>query len=77
MDFRELKIDGLIVTGALSSAIPKANLRKIRILAPHTILIEGPPPEFQIMVANGQLDAPIATVNLHFEVGNITFRDSS
>ena len=76
MDFGELKIDGLIGTGALSSAIPEADLRKIRLLAPHTILNEGPPPAFQIMVANGQLEAPIATVELQFEVGDITFREN-
>ena len=75
MDFGELNIDGLIDTGALSSAIPKAALRKFRLLVPHTILNEGPPPEFQIMVANGQLEAPIATVELQFEVGDITFRE--
>ena len=75
MDFRELNIDGLIDTGALSSAIPEADLRKIRLLAPHTILNNGPPPEFQIMVANGQLEAPIATVEFQFEVGDITFRE--
>ena len=38
MDFGELNIDGLIDTGALSSAIPEADLRKNRLLAPHTIL---------------------------------------
>ena len=75
MGFGELNIDGLIDTGALSSAIPEADLRKIRLLAPHTILNEGPPPEFQIMVANGQLEAPIATVELKFEVSDITFRE--
>ena len=77
MDFGELNIDGLIDTGALSSAsaIPEADLRKIRLLAPHTILNEGPPPELQFMVANGQLEAPIATVELQFEVGDITFRE--
>ena len=74
MDFAELKIDGLIDTGALSSAILEADLRKIRLLAPHTILNEVPPPEFQIMIANGQLEAPIATVELQVEVGDITFR---
>ena len=57
----------------MSSAIPEADLRKIRLLAPHTILNEGPLPEFQIMVANGQLEAPIATIELQFEVGDITF----
>ena len=50
MDFGELTIDGLIDTGALSSAIPEADLRKIRLLDPHTILNEGPPPEFQILL---------------------------
>ena len=75
MDFGESNNDGLIDTGALSSAIPEADLRKIRLLAPHTVINEGPPPEFQIMVANGQLEAPIATVELQFEVGNITFRE--
>ena len=59
----------------MSSAIPEADLRKIRLLAPHTILNESPPAEFQTMVANGQLEAPIATVEMHFEVGDITFRE--
>ena len=75
MAFGELNIDGLIDTGALSSAIPEADLRKIPLLAPHTKLNEGPPPELQIMVANGQLEAPIATVELQFEIGDITFRE--
>ena len=75
MHFGELNIDGLIDTGALSSAIPEADVRKNRILAPHTILHEGPLPEFQIMVANGQLEAPIATVELQFEVGDFTYRE--
>ena len=75
MDYGELKIDGLIDMGGLSSAIPAADSREVRLLAPHTILNEGPPPEFQIMIANGQLEAPIATVELQFEVGDITFRE--
>ena len=64
MDFGELNINGLRDTGALSGAIPEADIRKIRLLASHTIINEGPPPEFQIMVANEQLEAPIATVEL-------------
>ena len=77
MHFRELSIVGLIDTGAFSSAIPELDIRKILLLAPHTILNEGPPPEFQIMVANGQLEAPIATVELHVEVGDIFSEKSS
>ena len=58
LDFGELTLDGLVDTGALSSAIPETDLRKIRILAPQSIVKEGPAPNFQIMVANGQLETP-------------------
>ena len=76
MNLVELNIDGLIDTGALSTAFAEADLSKIRLLAPHTILNEGPSPEFQIMVANGQIEAPIATVELHIGVGDIAFREN-
>ena len=52
MVFGELKIDGLIGTGTLSSAILEADFRKIRLMAPYAKLNEGPPLEFQIMVGN-------------------------
>ena len=76
MDFGELTIDGLIDTGAfLSSAIPEADLRKLRLLAPQSIVKEGPAPTFQIMVANGQLETPKSTVELKFEVGDFEFHE--
>ena len=71
MDFGKLTLDGLVDTGALSSAIPEADLRKIRLLAPQSIVKEGPAPNFQNMVANGQLETPKSTVELKFEVGDI------
>ena len=75
MDFGELTIDGLIDTGALSSAIPEMDLRKIRLLSPQSVIREGPPPNFQIMVANGQLETPKSTIELKFEVGDIEFHE--
>ena len=75
MDFGELTLDGLVDTGALSSAIPEADLRKIRLLAPQSIVKEGPAPNFQIMVANGQLETPKSTVELKFEVSDIEFHE--
>ena len=75
MDFGELTLDGLVDTGALSSAIPEADLRKIRLLAPQSIVKEGPAPNFQIMVANGQLETPKSTVELKFEIGDIEFHE--
>ena len=75
MDFGELTLDGLLDTGALSSAIPKADLRKIGLLAPQSIVNEGPAPNFQIMVANEQLETPKSTVEPKFEVGVIEFHE--
>ena len=75
MDFEELTIDGLIDTGAHSSAIPEADFRKIRLLAPQSIVKEGLAPSFQIMIANGDLEKPKSTVELKFEVGDIEFHE--
>ena len=67
-DFGELTLDGLVDTGALSSAIPEADLRKIRLLAPQSTIKEGPAPNVQIMVAIGQLETPKSTVELKFDI---------
>ena len=77
MNFGELSLDGLVVTGALSSAIPEADLRKIRLLASYEISIikEDPAPNIQIMVANGQLETPKSRVELKFEIGDIDFHE--
>ena len=75
MDFDELTLDGLVVTGALSSAIPEADLRKIRLLAPPSIIKEGPAPNFRIIVASGQLETPESTVEPKFDVGDIDFHE--
>ena len=68
-----MTIDGLIDAGALSSAIPQLDLRKIRLLSPQSVIREGPPPNFQIITVNGQLETPKSTTELKFEVGDIEF----
>ena len=75
MDFNELTLDGLVDTRALSSAIPETDLRKICLLAPQSIIKEGPAPNFQMIVANGQLENPGSTVELKFEVENLQFHE--
>ena len=75
MDIGELTIDGLVDTGALTSAIPESDLRKIKLLTTQSFIKEGPPPNFQIMVANGQLETPKATEELRFDVGDIVFHE--
>ncbi|MEO1765324.1 MAG: hypothetical protein AAFR83_26180, partial [Cyanobacteria bacterium J06629_18] len=61
MDFGEITIDGLIDTGALSSAIPEADLNKIKLLANKAVIEYGEPPNFHIIVANGGIEHPMGT----------------
>ena len=76
MDFEKLTLDGPIDTGALTSAISEQDLNKIKLLAPEAITDTGPAPNFQIMVANGQLETPIGTVCLTFEVADFMFKEN-
>ena len=76
MDFEKLTLDGLIDTGALMSAISEQDLNKIKLLANDAIRETGPPPNFQIMVANGRLEVPIGTVLLKFEVADFMLREN-
>ena len=76
MDFEKLTLDGLIDTGALTSAISEQDPNKIKLLANEAIKETGPPPNFQIMVANGQLEVPIGTVLLEFEVADFMLKEN-
>ena len=76
MDFQNLTLDCLIDTGALTSAISEQDLNKIKLLANDAIKETGPPPNFQIMVANGQLEVPIGTVLLEFEVADFMLKEN-
>ena len=66
MDFGEITLVGLVDTEALSSAIPEADPRKLRLLAPQSIIKECPAPNFHIMVANGQQETPKSTDEYNF-----------
>ena len=75
MDFVELTIDGLIDTGALSSTFSEMDRWKIRLLSLQSVIREGIPPNFRILVSNGQLGTPKTTIELKFEVGDIEFHE--
>ena len=55
--------------------MPEMDLRKIRLLSPQSVIREGLPPTFQILVAYGQLEIPKSTIELKFEVGEIEFHE--
>ena len=49
-----LTVDALLDSGAYVSAIAKNDLDTVKKKAPHSILKNDDPPNFQIQVANGQ-----------------------
>ena len=64
LDFENgLTIDAIVDSGAYVSAIAQKQLDRIQQQAPSNILKTDDPPNFQIQVANGQLDKPTATAD--------------
>ena len=74
LDFENnLTLDALVDSGAFVSAIAQDDLETIKQKAPNHILKIDDPPNFQIQVANGQLEKPLSTATLKFEIGDIFF----
>ena len=68
-------IDALVDSGAHVSAIAQKELDRIKQQAPSNILKTEESPNFQIQVANGQLEKPIATATLKFDTGDHIFAE--
>ena len=76
VDFENgLTIDSPVDLGAYVSAIAQKELDRIKQQAPSIILKIIDPPYFQIQVANGQLEKPMATTTLEFDVGDHIFAE--
>ena len=70
-----LTIDALVDSGAYVSAIAQKELDIIKQQAPANIFKFDDPPDFQIQVANGQLEKPIATSKPKFDTGDHIFAE--
>ena len=68
-----LTIDAFVESGAYVTAIAQKELDRIKQQAPSKILKIDDSPNFQIQIANGQLEKPIATATLNFVTGNHIF----
>ena len=68
-------VNALVDSGAFVSAIAQDDLEMIKQKAPNNILKTDNPPNFQIQVANGQLEQPISTATLKFEIGDNSFAE--
>ena len=76
LDFENnLTVDALVDSRAFVSAIAQDDLETIKQKAPNNILKIDDPPTFQIQVAYGQLEKPISTATLKFEIGDNTFAE--
>ena len=76
LDFvNNLTVDALVDSGAFFSAIAQDDLDTIKQKTPNNILKIDDPPNFQIQVANGQLEKPLSTATLKFELGDKTFAE--
>ena len=74
LDFENnLTIDALVDSGAFVSAIAQDDLETSKQKAPNNVLKSDDPPNFQIQVANGQLEEPLSTTTLKFEIGDNSF----
>ena len=60
-------------SGAFVSAIAQDDLDTTKQKAPNNILKIDDPPNFQIQVAKGQLEKPLSTATLKFEIGDNSF----
>ena len=69
-------VDALVDSGAFVSAIAQDDLEMIKQKTPNNILKIDDPPNFQIQVANGQLEKPLSTATLKFEIGDNSFAEN-
>ena len=76
LDFENnLTVDALVDSGAFVSAIAQNDLETIKQKALNNILKIDDPTNFQIQVANGQLEKPLSTATPKFEIGDNNFAE--
>ena len=76
LDFeKNLTVDALVDSGAFIGAIVQDDLDTIKQKALNDFLKIDDPPIFQIQVANGQLEKPIASTTLKIGIGDNAFAE--
>ena len=76
LDFKNgLTIDALVDSGAHVSVIAQKELDRIKQQSLSNVLKIDDAPNFQIQVANGQLEKPTARTTLKFDIGDHTFAE--
>ena len=76
LEFEKLTMDGLIDSGAFINAMSWSDYNAIKMNSDNCVIKEYPQPPFKIECANAQLEQPIATADIQFNIGTYTFTDT-
>ena len=76
LEFGELTMGGLVDSGAFINAMSWSDFNAIKMNSDNCVIKEYPQPPFKIECANAQLEQPIATADIQFNIGTYTFTDT-
>ena len=76
LEFCELTMDGLVDSGAFINAMSWSDYNVIKMNSDNCVIKVYPRPPFKIECANAQLEQPIATADIQFNIGTYTFTDT-
>ena len=76
LEFGELTMDGLVDSGAFINAMSWSDYNAIKMNSNNCVIKEYPQPPFKIECVNAQLEQPIATADIQFNIGTYTFTDT-
>ena len=76
LEFGERTMDGLVDSGAFINAMSWSDYNAIKMNSDNCVKKEYPQPPFKIECANAQLEQPIATADIQFNIGTYTFTDT-
>ena len=76
LEFGEITMDGLVDSGAFINAMSWSDYNAIKMNSDSCVIKENPQLPFKIECANAQLEQPIATADIQFNIGTNTFTDT-
>ena len=76
LEFGEIAMDGLVDSGAFINAMSWSDYNAIKMNSDSCVIKEYPQPPFKIECANAQLEQPIATADIQFNIGTYTLTDT-
>ena len=76
LEIGEITMDGLVDSEAFINSMSWSDYNAIKMNSDNCIMKEYPQPPFKIECANAQLEQPIATADMQFNIGTYTFTET-